>query len=233
MSDSNVRTAEEAREHNRIAMDPELGDLYSALWQQLVSLHRKWGEYVALFGTKPERLELLNQTGPSFFRTVQDCLWRDVLIHLARITDPQRSAGKDNLTLTRLPPLFSAPKERSELEALVLRAVESTAFARDWRNRHIAHHDLLLSLDLPTEPLAAASRSHVDSALAAVGEVLNFLALHYLGSTTMFEFAAEPAAGEATSMLYYLRAGIEDECARRERVKSGTHDAKDLERRSL
>ncbi|MDO8315202.1 MAG: hypothetical protein Q7T00_08160 [Rugosibacter sp.] len=233
MSDSNVRTAEEAREKHRIAMGPELGDLYSALWQQLVSLHKKWGEYVALFGTKPERIELLNQAGPSFFRTVQDCLWRDVLIHLARITDPPRSAGKDNLTLKRLPPLISAPKKRSELEALILRSVESTAFARDWRNRQIAHHDLLLSLDLPTEPLAAASRNHVDSALAAVGEVLNFLSLHYLESTTMFEFAAKPTAGGATSMLYYLRAGIEGECARRERVMSGTHDAKDLERRSL
>jgi len=233
MSDSNVRTAEEAREQYRIAMGPELGDLYSALWQQLVSLHRKWWEYVALFGTKPERLELLNQAGPSFFRTVQDCLWRDVLIHLARITDPPQSAGKDNLTLKRLPPLISTPKERSELESLVLLAVENTAFARDWRNRHIAHHDLLLSLDLPTEPLAAASRKHVDSALAAVGEVLNLLSLHYLKSTTMFEFAAEPTAGGATSMLYFLRAGIEAENARRERVKSGTYDVKDLKRRSL
>ena len=233
MSDTNERTAEQAREQNRIAMGPELGEFYSALWQQLVSLHRKWGEYVALFGTKPERLELLNQAGPSFFRTVQDCLWRDVLIHLARITDPPRSAGKDNLTIKRLPPLMTAPKKRSELEALVLLAVESTGFARDWRNRHIAHHDLLLSLDLPTEPLAVASRNHVDGALAAVGVVLNFLSQHYLKSTTIFEFAAEPAAGGATSMLHYLRAGIEGECARRERVKSGTYDAKDIERRSL
>jgi hypothetical protein len=229
MVDSNVRTAEQAREQHKIAMGSELGDLYSALWQQLVLLHIKWGEYVALFGTNPERLELLNQAGPSFFRTVQDCLWRDVLIHLARITDPPRSAGKDNLTITRLPPLM----EHGDLENQIRRAVESTAFARDWRNRHIAHHDLLLSLDLPTEPLATASRNHVDSALAAIGEVLNFLSLYYLQSTTIFEFAAKPAAGGATSMLHYLRAGIEGECARRERVKNGTHDAKDLERRSL
>jgi len=229
MSDTNERTAEQAREQNRIAMGPQLGELYSALWQQLVSLHRTWGEHVALFGTKPERLELLNQAGPSFFRTVQDCLWRDVLIRLALITDPPQSMGKDNLTIKRLPPLMTAPIKRSELEARVLLAVESTEFARDWRNRHIAHHDLLLCLDRPTEPLAVASRNHVDSALAAVGEVLNFLSQHYLESTTMFEFAAEPAAGGATSMLSYLRAGIEGECARRERVKGGTHDAKDME----
>jgi hypothetical protein len=233
MPDSNVRNAEQAREHHIVVMGQELGNLYSALWQQLTWLHQKWGDYVALFGTNPERIALLNQTGPTFFRTVQDCLWEDTLIHLARITDPPRSAGRDNLTIKQLPPLLSDQAKRAELEALIASAVASTTFARDWRNRRIAHRDLLLSLQHPTEPLAQASRAHVTEALDAFGKVLNYISLQYLGSTTMFEFAAEPAAGGATSMLFYLRAGREAELERRERVKSGKFRPNDLERRGI
>ena len=96
---SNVRTPEEARtEHIRV-MGEELGSLYDALWQEVAGLHGKWSEYAALFGTRESRVDLLNQAAPYFFRIVQDSLWEDVLLHIARLTDPPKSAGKSNLTV--------------------------------------------------------------------------------------------------------------------------------------
>ncbi|MDO9051955.1 MAG: hypothetical protein Q7U70_10755 [Methylotenera sp.] len=158
MSNTNYHSAEQSKKQNIVAMGEPLGELYSALWQHLTLLYNKWGDYVALFGTNPERIVLLNKTGASFFRTVQDCLWDDSLLHLARITDSSSTGKKHNLTIRRISELVNDVKQKAELEAFVDTAVKATAFARDWRNRRIAHRDLQLALDLPTEPLAVGAR---------------------------------------------------------------------------
>ena len=186
-----------------------------------------------MYGTNAERIELLNSTAPAFFRTVQDCLWEDTLLHLARITDLSRTGGKDNLTIRRISSMVPNPEHRAKVAELIEKAINATTFARDWRNRRIAHRDLMLALDRRTEPLAAASRAHVKGALAALGDVLNFLSNRYLQSTTMFEFAAEPSAGGGSSMLFYLLVGREAELQRRERLKNGTFTKQDLDHRSI
>ena len=109
---SKVRTPQEARaEHIRI-MGEDLGSLYDALWQEVAGLYGKWSEYVALFGTRESRVDLLNQAAPSFFRIVQDSLWEDVLLHIARLTDPPKSAGKSNLTVQRLTSAIDYPETK-------------------------------------------------------------------------------------------------------------------------
>ena len=211
-------------------MGEELGELYTALWQQLTWLHRKWGDYVALFGTKPERLEVLNSVAPDFFGTVQTALWEDALLHLARITDSPRSAGKPNLTFRRLPESIDREPLRLQVQELLDAALVATDFARDWRNRRIAHRDLSLALARPTEPLKTASRAGVNEALTSLNSVLNAISQSYLDSTTMFEFAQDPVPGGATSMLYYLRAGHKAEQERRERIRTGAFIPSDMDR---
>ena len=57
----------------------------------------KWEEYLELFGKTSSRIHLLNQSAPVFFKIVQDSLWENIILHLARLTDPPKSAGKNNL----------------------------------------------------------------------------------------------------------------------------------------
>ena len=61
-------------------------------------------EFERLFGDA-EHVELLNLVGGAFFADVQRILWDDQLLRLTRLTDPPRTAGKDNLTVKRLPDL--------------------------------------------------------------------------------------------------------------------------------
>jgi hypothetical protein len=231
MTSSNAHTADQIRAKDIAAMGVDLGEVYSALWQQLSWLHRKWGHYVDLFGTGSKRVTLLNETAPNFFRTVQDSLLENVFLHIARLTDPPKSAGKDNLSFKRLPALLTDSALRSEVNTRLAALNATSEFARDWRNRRLAHGDLSLALDRAAEPLAPASRSHVKDALSAMGTVLNAVSLHYHESTTMFEFVGEPSAGGATSMLYLLRSGREAESRRRERIRSGTYTPEDMEHR--
>ena len=96
---SSFHTAEESKNLHMAAMGPELGPLYDAMWQQLAWLHHKWDQYVELYGTADTRLTILNEAAPMFFRVVQDTLWDDVLLHIARLTDSPQSMGKPNLSV--------------------------------------------------------------------------------------------------------------------------------------
>ena len=200
-------------------MGKDLGSVYGALWNELVWLNWKWMEYVALFGENPSRIDLINQAACNFFGIIQQTLWEDCLLHIARLTDPPKSAGKDNLCIRRLLGLADHEGTYEELEALIVRAEGSAEFCRDWRNRHIAHKDLQLTLEQGVEPLKPASRERVEESLSALAGVLNKVELHYNRSTTAFEAAGHPSG--ALSLLYVLDDGLRAARQRRERLETG------------
>lgn len=73
--------------------------MFYALYNEVAWLHVRWREFTELFGLKPERVDVLNQTAGAFFRLVQDAMWEETLLHLSRITDKPKVGGKDTLTL--------------------------------------------------------------------------------------------------------------------------------------
>ena len=64
-------------------MGPELARPFCRLSNECQWLHWKWGEYITLFGSKSERIDLLNAAAASFFWIVQDSLWENILLHIA------------------------------------------------------------------------------------------------------------------------------------------------------
>lgn len=212
-------------------MGEDLGRIYHALSNELAWVYLKWGEYVALFGTKPSRIDLLNKAAGNFFRIIQDGLWEDVLLHIARLTDSPRSKGKENLSIRGLPPLITKPEVRETIQRSIDAALTRSEFARDWRNRHIAHKDLKLALADGAEPLVSASRAAVKDALAAIAGVLNALSREYLDSTTMFEGLG--AYRGAESLLYVLDDGLRAEQERRDGLKKGEHRVDGYAKRDL
>ena len=67
-----------------------------------------------------------------------------------------------------------------ELGGLIEDARAKSAFAREWRNRSLAHQDLSLALDDKAEPLPSASRQNVDEAIESFRKVMNRLHGSYL-----------------------------------------------------
>lgn len=225
------RTAEQAKSDHIAKMGDEIGSVYSALWQEVAWINRKWAQYVELFGTSPERIELLNRSAPSMIRTIQDTLWEDVLLHLARLTDPPKSMGKVNLSVRHLAALLASSPISTEAEALAAAALDACEFARDWRNRRLAHRDLDLALGQSVQPLAPASRAAVKASLAALEELLNAVSLHYLDSTTLFHLG--PGGDDAVSLLYLLRDGLRSRDERLERKRRGDHRPGDFKHEPL
>lgn len=221
-------TADDAEKERIDAMGPELGRFYSLLVNECYVLHLQWAEFKELFGTSPERIDVLNQTAPDFFWMVQDRLWEASLLHIARLTDAVSTfgkKGKENVTLLALPPLVD-PSILTTVKTLVDAAQHECEFARDWRNRRIAHRDLELAQKRSAAPLASASVACVKISLEAIANALNAVELHYLGATVAFDWI-ESARG-ATALLHYLEQGIEAEEKRGERLRSGKLLPKDV-----
>lgn len=218
-------TAEQPQARSVQVMGQELGETYEALWQEIVWLHSKWAEYAALYGTKESRVALLNKAAPRFARLIQDTLWEDIVLHIARLTDPPKSASKHNLTIQSLAPHIGDSATRGKVEELVARAIEQAEFCRDWRNRHLAHRDLHLALPRGAEPLKTGSRQSVREILQTLDQTLDTISSRYLGSTTYFEFDA--AAGGALSLLHVVHDGLKVEEARRERLRQGRMEPDD------
>lgn len=223
MSLNNSQTAPQIRDNNIESLGQGLGELYTELWQDLARLHLKNDEYHALFSADPARFELLNRSAPKFFTIIQSCLWNDILLGITRISDKPSTSGNANLTVRRLPELNLHTDIADDLNLLLIEVIRSTEFARDWRNRHIAHRDLSLALqDQHAEPLAEASLNHVNEALSAIGKVLNCISQSYQGSTTMFELGFGSSPHGAKSMLFYLKEGVEAAEKKKEMKRYGS-----------
>lgn len=202
-----TRTTEEAKTNYIEKMGEALGTQFTALWLEVDFLSAAWGEYVELF-TEPKQVEVLNQTAPALFRIIQHALWEQMLLHIARLTDPPASGrSKENLTILNLPRLVEDPGKKAELDELVNTAKSKAEFCRDWRNRHIAHRDLDLLMNGSAKPLKTASGIQVRDGLDAIESVLNEVHLHYMGGSLAFSRNVGEA-GNALSLLRLLHDGL-------------------------
>lgn len=222
---STKQDADQVRQAYVDAMGPELGNIYFNLWNECAYLHCKWKEYRTLFGTNSERIAVLNRAAGTFFGIVQRTLWDDILLHICRLTDPPRSVGKDNLTVTRLPQMVDE-KIKAEIQTLLDECIANCRFAQDRRKRRIAHSDLHLAIGHPdAAPLTPTSRKSVEKGLATVANLLNAIELHYTASTVMYNV---PTIENAKSLLYVIRDGLLAEENRKKRVRSGNHEPGDI-----
>ena len=136
------------------SMGTPLAETYAALVDDVIWLHSKWITYRQIFaGDTPGRLEKLNRAAGFCFYVTQQVTWNDTLLHLARLTDPPKSAGRRNLTLRALAAHISDESLATEVAALVEVTCSSCEFARVWRNRRFAHHDYEHALAIADTPL--------------------------------------------------------------------------------
>lgn len=191
-------------------MPDELADLHSRLSDEMTWLCLHWKKYVKLFAQSQKRVDLLSKTAPNFFAHFEDLSWQTTLLGLCRLTDPPRSVGKDNLSITRLSPAVGDEELADRLEPQIEQALDASAFARDWRNRRFAHRSLELVRDPELKPLAPASRNDVDHAIDQICTVLNMVGVHYNG--VYHDYRGVIAAFEGSeALIYFLSSGLEAE----------------------
>lgn len=220
------RSAEEARAESISMMGPDLGALYHELSNEVSWLHLKWNRFRALFGEEEERIYLMNDTAPAFFRQFQRLLLDDILLHMSCLTGPARSSGKDNLALARLSGLLQDVSLRSEVAEKLKQLSSLCGFAEDQRHRRLAHRDLALAMKaVDHRPLEAATREKIELALVGIRGVMNTVLGHFKESVVRYE-STIAALGDVDSLLHYLKRGqqAEQECFDALRASVNPHE---------
>ncbi len=200
-------TAEELKARIVAAMPKPLGELYYALHNEIVWVHLKWNDFRGLYAASQEVIDLLNEAAPAFFHRLQWLMWGDVLLHLCRLTDKPNYGPKHTLTIRRIASDITDLQLKRALAAQAEIANEKTEFAREWRNRRLAHQELPPLDGGPFKPLPDASRQHVEDALASIRDTISILANHYL-HWLPFGMPNQRAAGGIDSLLSRLRMGV-------------------------
>jgi AbiU2 len=229
-----VQTGEQVKQEYVDKMGEALGSQYAELVRDIALLHQTWFEFVELYGTKTSRIELINNAAPQFFRMVQDRLLETVMLQIARLTDQSYSnnnKARSNLTIHNLPDLINDVKLRADIKKMCKAATDAVGFARDWRNRHIAHRDLKLAIDENAEPLPTVQIQQVNDALASFKAIINAVSDHYGAGQHSFKLMKSSTG--AVHLIYLLDDGLKARKARNDRLSAGTYSREDLEAKDL
>lgn len=188
-------------------MGDEFGSLFYHLYNETVWLTIKWLEYNELYGTKPSRIDLMNQVAPQIFFIIEKTLWNDLLLGISRITDPSETYKKRNITFQAIPKHIEDAELKNSIEIDIKGIIEKTQFCRDWRNRSIAHFDYDLNInEQKAEPLAPANRKLISEVMKMLQDVINRLYFHYLRKTVMFDHISSYKG--AVSLLVNVEKGL-------------------------
>jgi len=212
------QTSDEVQEETLTVFPEETGELFHELWTNVAHLHLNWKNYRSLFGTSPERIELLNWAASSFFGLLDGILRHDVVLAIARLTDPPQSAGKDNASLARLIVMLTpfidttlADEFRSGLEDLQAYCEP----LRQIRNRLLAHDDLATALQYHPDPLPGINRAFIEGVLEKIRKLLGDIEERFRGSRTSHQDVISSDDGE--SLIFALESAREHEkCHQRE-----------------
>lgn len=186
----------------------ELGEVFGELDQDVIRLHAHWKIFRQLYGTSPERIEILNAAAPVYARFTQDALLDNITLCITRLTDRAES-GKDrsNLTFDRLLMESFIANDAHILTRLkeILKGIKVNAGPlREHRNKRIAHSDLDRALSV--EELPGFSRKTIEDILAKIREFMNCINITYLKSTTAYELPSFLGAGD--ELLWCLKMGL-------------------------
>lgn len=207
-----------------LKMGSDFGALFYSLYNEISWLTYKWVEFRELYGSKESRIELMNKTAPFFFYTVQKVLWENLLLGIARITDPPKSFKKKNTTLLAIKQHLEDPEIRTEFDNCIADILAEGQFCRDWRNRWIAHMDYELGVNRGNaKPLERASRLKLRLTIEKIQSLYNKISLKYLGSTTAWELISSDTG--ALSLLYRIQDGLRHEEEKYQRMLKGDWEA--------
>jgi AbiU2 len=130
--------------------------------------------YRQVFGTSPERIELLNRAAAMAFCVFQEVLFRDVELALNKLNDPPKRGR--NATLKTLRNEIAALVDSqlaANLDALLTEYGNWCAKIKVRRNKSHAHFDYQSLTDQKVHPLPDINRSEIERALDTLRRFMN------------------------------------------------------------
>jgi len=172
-----------------------------------------------MFMHSVERHKLLRQSAGLFFRVIGSVLLSDILMHLSKLTDPPKTAGKENLSLKRLLPYMVDDKSKKQFEKRLEEIETAMKPIRDWRNQHGAHHTLPYTQDeLSFDHFHALTLEEIDAILVSIEDFMR--SVYCVKTNRDLSFDKPILDKDFDSLLAYLEIGLKAA----ETEKRGTRD---------
>lgn len=191
----------------------DLDEVYMALFQEVSHLHRKWGVFRQLYVSGQDIVDLINDASRDFFGIIQHLLAHDIVLTIARLTDPKQSAGRDNLCLEQL--IYSIePAQhaqlRRDIDQIYSRSKAQFSFAKTYRNKLIAHYDFATKLSRVPEP-PSPTTTDIEDGLKGIRDVMNAVPQYFVGldiaTVNYYDLVTHP--GDENRLIARLRTAKE------------------------
>jgi hypothetical protein len=180
------------------AMGASLGADFAELMQDAARLHLKWNEFLPLYAGPKSRVDDMNKAAPGFFFLAQHALWNDIILHIFRMTDPDKRV----LSILKL----KVPAELTTgFQTKVTKLKTATRFAHRLRHEYIAHRNREVALEV--RPVPPASVGDVNAAIAAIDDALHFVDHHFTNrDPTMYKHLN--IHGGSDILIWTVRRGL-------------------------
>lgn len=166
----------------------ELRDALYAIVNELNGLFLWWKVSKELFWNSPWRAAFLDSVSKNTFSIFEGVLMDNIVLTFAKLTDPPKSSGIENLSFERICTMVERKDKQlsEELGASLEKIKKYCKCARDHRHKRLAHFDYKVQMDLDFLP-----RYPVHDFVRAMEEINRFIVLA-AGSVDKFRFEFEP-----------------------------------------
>ena len=202
---STHRDSEEILADSILRMGPELGRIHHDLWAQLVWLNAKWRIHQDLFAGDESQTRLMEATAIQTFNQLYVALTNEIVMHICRITDKAKTGRFNNATIRRLLQLVQNSEARCRIEALVDEAESGCKFARDTRDKFLAHRDVNAALCPDALQHDHVRADNIRNALAQIAAVLNAVEVAFGGAAVRYELNSH--FSDAGRLVRMMEAG--------------------------
>jgi hypothetical protein len=167
-------------------------------------LHFKWKFFEQLF-TEKQRHEILNATAPSLFGYIQDLMLNDIILCIARLTDPFKSSGRENLSFDSILAEIDDSSVRIEASEIISKIKTKTKAIRVWRNKKLAHNDLKKAVG--GNPLPPIYIIELSEMLKLTSQIVNIIYKRFQDTEVRHDLCV--TSGDGDSLMFYLEYGLD------------------------
>lgn len=206
----------------------EEGRRYKSIEDQWSRLWLLWKDFDTLFRNGEQRAEILTKSASGFFWQFRTLAMNEMLLGLCRLMDrDKRTCSFPTFTKN----IFSSDtvnvslEDRDKILANQRDALQRTKFAKNWRDKRIAH------IDMDISGVEEYDIAEIKSGIDAIHALIDSVQLAFF-ETQMLNHVVGPS-GDASSLLYKLRDGLQFREEAFERARNGGPGAMNLRPKPL
>lgn len=171
-----------------------------AIEDEFLLLKYHWKIFCQLYDSGPGNIELLNKSGSNVFQLFQKLIIDDAILSLCRLTDPSKSAGKENASIKGYLEKMQANNKINddEIKKLLSNLEEPMKNIRTYRHKAMAHSNL--SNAMQVEALPQITYNNIETAISLINSILNTL----IGSHYNNDYPHIPYGCDGNKLLQIL-----------------------------